>query len=233
MKIPRQANQAFILTAMLLLGPAAANGQKNADQATVALETLGASSQVRLRLIDGSSIAADEAWESEQGIWYRLGGMSHLVPRDRVNAIERAISRSKPDLQLAKRLGGGGRGTLDRDGDDRLDSALGKVDTAPGAGTRGGDHAATEQERRTAGGRLGPQGRTRSSHANLRCRLAACPTVSCANIPGPGTPRLPAPGGMRVIQITDSRARNRESLRYGTDTGVGAGVVRGEARGRR
>ena len=28
--------------------------------------------------------------------------MSHLVPRDRVNAIERAISRSKPDLQLAK-----------------------------------------------------------------------------------------------------------------------------------
>ena len=103
MKIPREAIQTFILTAMLLLGPAAVNGQKNVDQATVALETLGeTSSQVRLKLVDGSSIAADEAWESEQGIWYRRGGMSHLVPRDRVNAIERASSRSKPDLQLAK-----------------------------------------------------------------------------------------------------------------------------------
>src|SRR3989441_910690 len=98
-----------------------------------------------------------------------------------------------PDFERAKGLVGGGRRTLDGDGDDRLDPALGKVDTPPGASTGGGDHAATEQERRTAGGRLGPQGRTRSSHAILRSRLAACPTVSCANIPGSGTPRLPGP----------------------------------------
>ena len=103
MKIPREAIQTLILTALLLLGAADVNGQKNVDHATVALETLGeTSSQVRLKLVDGSSIAADEAWESEQGIWYRRGGMSHLVPRDRVNAIERgAASGPKPDIQLA------------------------------------------------------------------------------------------------------------------------------------
>jgi len=92
MKIPREPVQTLILTALLLLGAAAANGQKAVDHATVALETLGeTSSQVRLKLVDGSSIAADEAWEGEQGVWYRRGGMSHLVPRDRVKAIERGV----------------------------------------------------------------------------------------------------------------------------------------------
>src|SRR5882672_2490333 len=102
MKIPRKAIQTFFLTAPLLLGHAAANGQKSVDHATVALETGETSSQVRLKLVDGSIIAADEAWESEQGIWYRRGGMSHLVPRDRVKAIERGVaSGPKPDPQLA------------------------------------------------------------------------------------------------------------------------------------
>src|SRR2546422_2200784 len=50
-----------------------------------------------------------------------------------------------PDLELAKGLAGGGRRTLDRDGDNRLDPPLREVDTAPGASTRGGDHAASEQ----------------------------------------------------------------------------------------
>ena len=68
------------------------------------------------------------------------------------------------DLQLAKRLGGGGRGTLDRDGDDRLDPALGKVDATPRAGTRRGDHATSEQQRRGTSGRPGSQGGTRWSH---------------------------------------------------------------------
>src|SRR5882762_8945223 len=103
MKILRKAIQTFFLTAPLLLGHAAANGQKSVDHATAALETLGeTSSQVRLKLVDGSIIAADEAWESEQGIWYRRGGMSHLVPQDRVKTIERGVaSGPKPDPQLA------------------------------------------------------------------------------------------------------------------------------------
>ncbi|MDQ6653223.1 MAG: lytic transglycosylase domain-containing protein, partial [Acidobacteriota bacterium] len=53
-------------------------------------------------LIDGSAISVDEAWESEQGIWYRRGGISHLIERDRVKAIERgSTSQPGPDLQLA------------------------------------------------------------------------------------------------------------------------------------
>jgi hypothetical protein len=51
-----------------------------------------------LKLVDGSTIAVDEAWESEQGIWYRRGGMSHLVSRDRVKAVERGVA-SKPQVK--------------------------------------------------------------------------------------------------------------------------------------
>ena len=103
MKIPRKAIQTFVLAALWVLGPGAAHGQKNMDHAMVPLGTLGeTSSQVRLKLVDGTTIAADEAWESEQGIWYRRGGMSHLVPRDRVKAIERAAaSGPRPNVQLA------------------------------------------------------------------------------------------------------------------------------------
>lgn len=103
MKIPRRSIQTFTLGATLLVS-GTAYGQKNAHQAPTALVAASdASHQVRLKLADGSSISADEAWESEQGIWYRQGGMSHLLSPDRVKGIERgATSRVKPDLQLAK-----------------------------------------------------------------------------------------------------------------------------------
>src|SRR6185295_8204829 len=44
---------------------------------------------IHLKLIDGSSFPVDEAWESAQGIWYQRGGISHLIARERVKAIER------------------------------------------------------------------------------------------------------------------------------------------------
>ncbi|MGI8735223.1 MAG: lytic transglycosylase domain-containing protein [Pyrinomonadaceae bacterium] len=50
---------------------------------------------VQLKLKDGTRVTVEEAWESEQGIWYRQGGMTHLVARDRVKAIERG-SDAKP-----------------------------------------------------------------------------------------------------------------------------------------
>ncbi len=50
-------------------------------------------SETRIKFSDGSTIQVDEAWESEQGVWYRLGGISHLVERARVKKIERS---SKP-----------------------------------------------------------------------------------------------------------------------------------------
>jgi soluble lytic murein transglycosylase-like protein len=44
---------------------------------------------VRLVLVDGSRLDVDEAWENEQGIWYKKNGISYLGTRDRVTAIER------------------------------------------------------------------------------------------------------------------------------------------------
>jgi hypothetical protein len=43
-----------------------------------------------LKLSDGTRIPVDEASESQQGIWYKQGGVSYLIPRERVKAIERA-----------------------------------------------------------------------------------------------------------------------------------------------
>lgn len=55
---------------------------------------------VRLKLADGSYMTVDDAWESPQGIWYRLGGFSHLASKDRVKAIQRgdapAPKKSEP-----------------------------------------------------------------------------------------------------------------------------------------
>jgi len=102
MKNTRNATLTCIVTALLLAGSATAYGQKDPDRATSAVVTQGeSSSQVRLKLVDGSDISVDEAWESEQGIWYRRGGMNHLVTRDRIKAIERGATQPKADLQIA------------------------------------------------------------------------------------------------------------------------------------
>jgi soluble lytic murein transglycosylase-like protein/LysM repeat protein len=44
----------------------------------------------RLRLNDGTMIDVDDVWEDAQGIWYRLGGVTHLIERSRIAAIERS-----------------------------------------------------------------------------------------------------------------------------------------------
>jgi len=57
---------------------------------------------VRLKLIDGSYVAVDDAWETEQGIWYRQGGITHLLAKDRVKAIQRSSGdRSKAEPPVA------------------------------------------------------------------------------------------------------------------------------------
>lgn len=48
------------------------------------------SKETRLKFTDGSEIRVDDAWESEQGVWYRLGGISHLVERARVKKIDKS-----------------------------------------------------------------------------------------------------------------------------------------------
>src|ERR671913_2334630 len=46
--------------------------------------------ETRIKFTDGSEIKVDDAWESEQGVWYRLGGISHLVERARVKKIDKS-----------------------------------------------------------------------------------------------------------------------------------------------
>lgn len=48
----------------------------------------------RLHLTNGAVIEADETWEDAQGIWYRQGGVTHLIARARVRAVERRDRRS-------------------------------------------------------------------------------------------------------------------------------------------
>ncbi len=60
-------------------------------------------SEVRLKLSDGSRLVVDDAWESEQGIWYRRGGITYLLTRDRASAIERVSKEApKSEVQIAK-----------------------------------------------------------------------------------------------------------------------------------
>src|SRR6266498_429269 len=100
MRIPQNAIQTLLVGALALFVSGSAHGQKNLDHAPATVLTANeAAHQVHLKLADGSSIAADEAWESEQGVWYRQGGMSHLIARERIKTIGRdATSKPKPDL---------------------------------------------------------------------------------------------------------------------------------------
>ena len=52
--------------------------------------------QVRLKLKDGSTMDVDEASESPQGVWYRKGSLSHLLPKEKVKKIERTTIDSTP-----------------------------------------------------------------------------------------------------------------------------------------
>src|SRR5215207_3116142 len=54
-----------------------------------ASQVLAQTTQVRLKLADGSYVVVDDAWESPQGVWYRQGGLSHLLAKEKVKKIER------------------------------------------------------------------------------------------------------------------------------------------------
>jgi cytoskeletal protein RodZ len=49
---------------------------------------------VTIRLTDGTSVEADEVWETGEGIWYRRRGIVTLLERDRVKAIDKAPAPS-------------------------------------------------------------------------------------------------------------------------------------------
>jgi len=53
-------------------------------------QALSQTEQIRLKLADGSYMTVDDAWESPQGVWYRQGGLSHLLAKEKVKKIERS-----------------------------------------------------------------------------------------------------------------------------------------------
>ncbi|HUS10120.1 MAG TPA: lytic transglycosylase domain-containing protein [Pyrinomonadaceae bacterium] len=92
--------QTVAMTA-LLLSASGVYGQKK--PAAALLTPAEVSTSVRLKLVDGSNISVDEAWETEQGIWYRRGGMSHLITRERIQRVERdSRAKTKGNPQVAK-----------------------------------------------------------------------------------------------------------------------------------
>ena len=58
-----------------------------------------AQEQVKLKLADGSYLAVDDAWETPQGVWYRQGGLSHLLLKEKVKKIERTTASEPAKTQ--------------------------------------------------------------------------------------------------------------------------------------
>jgi hypothetical protein len=52
--------------------------------------------QVTIRLTNGTTVEADEVWETGEGIWYRRRGVLTLLERDQVKAIEKPSPASSP-----------------------------------------------------------------------------------------------------------------------------------------
>ncbi|MBA2502270.1 MAG: lytic transglycosylase domain-containing protein [Pyrinomonadaceae bacterium] len=65
------------------------------------LVTTQIASADEVRLIDGTVITVDEAWEDAQGVWYRQGGVTYLLERARV----KSVNRPKPNEEIAGRSG--------------------------------------------------------------------------------------------------------------------------------
>jgi hypothetical protein len=47
-------------------------------------------------------MTVDDAWESPQGVWYRQGGLSHLLPKEKVKKIERSSPEPAPSPTAKK-----------------------------------------------------------------------------------------------------------------------------------
>ena len=80
----------LVFLVVVLLAPDAVLGQKRRNRKPAQappVESTIPEGETRLKLADGTYLRVDEAWESAQGIWYRLGGMTHLANRDRRGVI--------------------------------------------------------------------------------------------------------------------------------------------------
>src|SRR5258705_5228975 len=79
-------------TQSLASGSTLASGRLAANP--VAAPSSNIPGTVIVRLNNGSSIKADEAWETKEGIWYRQAGVVTLLKRSQVRTIERVATPS-------------------------------------------------------------------------------------------------------------------------------------------
>src|SRR5215212_11936399 len=61
-----------------------------------ATQATSQTTQVKLKLADGSYLVVDDAWETPQGVWYRQGGISHVLAKEKVKKIERESTATAP-----------------------------------------------------------------------------------------------------------------------------------------
>lgn len=55
-----------------------------------------AQTEIRIKLVDGSSLVVDEATETPQGVWFRKGNINQLLPKEKVKKIERVTAEPAP-----------------------------------------------------------------------------------------------------------------------------------------
>lgn len=70
----------------------------SSSQISTGGDTKTKSGPVLIRLADGASIEADEAWTTGEGIWYRKGSIVALLDPKQVKAIERVTPATPPPL---------------------------------------------------------------------------------------------------------------------------------------
>ena len=55
----------------------------------------------QLKLADGTTMEVDEAWEDAQGVWYRRGGVTNLVGKERVREVVKAGAKASKEVKAA------------------------------------------------------------------------------------------------------------------------------------
>ena len=60
----------------------------SSNPVSTARDQKAGSRKLVIQLTNGTTIEADDVWETAEGIWYRRNGMVSLLPRDRVKGVE-------------------------------------------------------------------------------------------------------------------------------------------------
>jgi hypothetical protein len=80
---------------------ALAHSRLSASPVSAGAATANGHSPVIVRLTNGATIRADEAWEKREGVWYRQAGMVTFLKRSRVRSVERVAAQPSSTASVA------------------------------------------------------------------------------------------------------------------------------------